>query len=65
VTTLTPVQSVLPAPTFGTQGGTPTAVSIPISSSVSGVIIRYEVNGTISGSSPTVPAGSAIILGAP
>ena len=65
VTSLTPVQSVLPTPTFGIQGGTPTAVSIPILSSVSGVIIRYEVNGTISASSPTVPAGAAIILASP
>jgi hypothetical protein len=63
--TLTPTQAVLPAPSFGVQGGTPSAISVPVASAVAGVVIRYELDATITGSSPTVASGGSITVVAP
>lgn len=63
--TLSPTQVQLSSPTFSTTGGTATAVTLPISSSISDSSIRYGIDVAVTAASPTIPSGSAVTVTAP
>ena len=63
--TLTPTAVPLPTPTFGSFGGTATAVEVPISSGIPGATIVYGINAPITGSSPSISSGQSIVVVAP
>jgi hypothetical protein len=62
---LSPMKVPLPSPSFGAVGGTLSNVLIPVTSTVAGAIIRYDIDTLITGTSPTIPSGADIAVTAP
>jgi len=62
--TLTPIVTTLPQPTLSSSGSA-SSVSVAMTSSVPGSIIRYAIDTSVDSNSPTVSSGQSITVTAP
>lgn len=62
--TLTPVVTTLPQPTLSSSGSA-SSVSVAMTSSVPGSVIRYAIDTSVDSNSPTVSSGQSITVTAP